>query len=186
MAFVTLVDRYAEMECLIFPKVYNTCAHLLINDAALYVQGTISLREEELPKLLVDKIDALVDDESYITPAVPPAQQPEMRSASSQATVSAAPKQETGAVAARQSHAASGYSAARAAEGKLYLRIPEKDSLLWKKAYNLLEIFDGATPVIFYDMATASYQKAPHGVMLSEFVYEQFVSLLGAENVVLK
>jgi hypothetical protein len=119
-------------------------------------------------------------------PAVPPAQQPEMRSASSQATVSAAPKQEMGAVAVRQSNAASGYSAARAADGKLYLRIPEKDSLLWKKAYNLLEIFDGTTPVIFYDMATVSYQKAPHGIMLSEFVYAQFVSLLGAENVVLK
>ncbi len=181
MAFVTLVDRYAEMECLIFPKVYTEYSHLLYADSALAIRGTISLREEETPKLLVDKIVPLVDDEAYVEPA--PAQ------AEADSPIKQADHAMT-AVANTASNVKdvprSSYHPERARTGKLYLRLPCVDDLLWKKACNLVEIFDGATPVTLYDTATATYHPMPHGIALSAFVFSQLVSLLGEENVVLK
>jgi DNA polymerase-3 subunit alpha len=174
MAFITLVDRYAEIECVVFPKVYETYSHLLYTDNALSMHGTISLREDEEPKLLVDKIEPLVEDGKFVptnkakpTPAAPTLETPKTEPQARKA-------------------AASAYSPELAKSGKLYLRIPQKDDLLWQKACNLAEIFDGVTRTILYDTASATYHPLPHGVALSQFVYEQFVDLLGAENVVLK
>jgi hypothetical protein len=138
------------------------------------MHGTISLREDEEPKLLVDKMEPLVEDGKFVptnkakpTPAAPTLETPKTEPQARKA-------------------AASAYSPELAKSGKLYLRIPQKDDLLWQKACNLAEIFDGVTRTILYDTASATYHPLPHGVALSQFVYEQFVDLLGAENVVLK
>ena len=54
------------------------------------------------------------------------------------------------------------------------------------KAVNLVEIFTGSTPVIFYDTKTATYKQYERGVALTGFVEGEFRELLGAENVVVK
>ncbi|MBQ7337318.1 MAG: DNA polymerase III subunit alpha [Clostridia bacterium] len=182
MAFVTVVDKYAELECLIFPKVYNEYSHLLYTDSALYLRGTISLREDESPKLLVEKIEPLVENEHYkdaaveVTSAMPAAQQAAAANATSSSTVSAT----------EQTKAAPPFSLERARAGKLYLRLPDREGILWKKVCNLAEIFDGMTPTFLFDSSDRSYHPLPRGVALTEFVYHQFVALLGAENVILK
>ncbi len=55
MAFVTLEDLYGTIECLVFPKVYERLGDLFRDDAVLTLTGTLSLREEEAPKLLVEQ-----------------------------------------------------------------------------------------------------------------------------------
>ncbi|MGM9626052.1 MAG: DNA polymerase III subunit alpha, partial [Eubacteriales bacterium] len=52
MAFVTVEDRYAEMEVIVFPKVLESAAPYLAYDTAIFVVGELSVREEEAPKLL--------------------------------------------------------------------------------------------------------------------------------------
>ncbi len=180
MAFISLVDRYAEMECLIFPKVYEEYSHLLFADSALLVRGTVSLREDELPKLLVDKMEPLVDNEHYQEQAL--AQGVENAAAKQSSDIEVPPKAKALADAPKNN----GYSPERARAGTLYLRIPEKDGLLWKKACNLAEIFDGMTKTVLFDAATATYHPLSRGVALSAFVFAQFVTLLGEENVILK
>ena len=59
MAFVTLEDLYGAMECLVFPKVYERLGGLLQEDAVLTMAGTLSLREDEAPKLLVESAHAV-------------------------------------------------------------------------------------------------------------------------------
>jgi DNA polymerase-3 subunit alpha len=175
MAFITLVDRYAEMECLVFPKAYQAYAHLLCVDQALSICGTISIREEETPKLLVDKIEQLVDNDAYVDSPI----DSEGANEQGKAALSSAAKRaqdrpsETGSVPPKLAQ-------------KLYLRLPDPDSILWKKACNLVEIFEGNVPVILYDTASASYHAMPHGIQLSEFVHRCLVNLLGAENVVVR
>jgi DNA polymerase III alpha subunit len=66
MAFFTMEDRYGEIECLVFPKVYASYGHAIHPDAAVCVRGTISCRENEDPKILVDNLLLLVDNETYV------------------------------------------------------------------------------------------------------------------------
>ena len=65
MAFVTVEDRYAEIELLVFPKVYEKCAGLLIKDSPVCAVGTVSRRDDEEPKLLCDSVLPLIPDEKY-------------------------------------------------------------------------------------------------------------------------
>ncbi len=68
MAFITLEDRYGEIECLVFPQKYaESYVHLRL-DAPLCVDGTLSLREDEEPKILVNAIEELVDNASFKKP----------------------------------------------------------------------------------------------------------------------
>lgn len=60
MAFVTLEDLYGQMEVIVFPNIYEQNARLITNDSRLMVEGHISVKEEEQPKILADKIIPLV------------------------------------------------------------------------------------------------------------------------------
>ncbi|MDD4773189.1 MAG: DNA polymerase III subunit alpha, partial [Eubacteriales bacterium] len=67
MAFITIEDRYAEIELVVFPRVYNEIAALLVYDNVLAVTGEITLREEESPKILVMKIVPLQNNDASQT-----------------------------------------------------------------------------------------------------------------------
>ena len=64
MAFITLEDKYGEIECIFFPSQMQRCANLIAEDNAVYVEGNISLREDEDPKLIVNKAILLVENGS--------------------------------------------------------------------------------------------------------------------------
>jgi len=64
MAFVELEDMYGVTEVLVFPKVYERVSHQLQQDAPVVMSGRLSIREEEAPKLLLDRIVPLRDMES--------------------------------------------------------------------------------------------------------------------------
>lgn len=59
MAFITLEDRYGEIECILFPKLYTEYAQLALPDSVIAVCGEISLREDEPPKLLLRAVAPL-------------------------------------------------------------------------------------------------------------------------------
>ncbi len=59
MAFVTLEDMAGQIECLVFPRVYEKYAPLLQEDAAVVISGKISVREEEAPKLLAERVSLI-------------------------------------------------------------------------------------------------------------------------------
>ena len=56
MAFVQLEDLYGVTEVLVFPKVYERCSAMLTEDSAVLMTGKLSVRDEEEPKLLLDKV----------------------------------------------------------------------------------------------------------------------------------
>ena len=59
MAFATLEDMTGQIECLVFPRVYEKYQPLLQEDAAVVISGRISVREEEAPKLLAERVTRL-------------------------------------------------------------------------------------------------------------------------------
>ena len=69
MCFITLEDLYGTIECLVFPRIYDRLARMIQNDTVVVIRGTLSLREDEEPKLLVEDIRPLDSAES--TPIAP-------------------------------------------------------------------------------------------------------------------
>ena len=56
MAFVVLEDLYGVSEMVVFPNVYERCAHYLQGDSVIAVSGTLNFKEDEAPSLLADNI----------------------------------------------------------------------------------------------------------------------------------
>lgn len=59
MGFAVLEDLTGQIECLLFPQVYDRHAPLLAVDKPVLVRGKLSVREEEETKLLVDGIEPM-------------------------------------------------------------------------------------------------------------------------------
>lgn len=61
MAFVQLEDLYGITEVLVFPKVYERVSTLLQTQEPVLMSGKLSVREDEAPKLLLDRVTLLAD-----------------------------------------------------------------------------------------------------------------------------
>lgn len=59
MCFLTLEDLYDSIECLVFPRVYDRVSRMIQVDTAVTLKGSLSLREDEAPKLIVDEVQPL-------------------------------------------------------------------------------------------------------------------------------
>ncbi len=56
MGFINLEDLTGQIECLVFPKVYEKYQGMMSVDDLVVLTGKLSIREEEAPKLLVDTL----------------------------------------------------------------------------------------------------------------------------------
>ena len=172
MAFFTIEDRVAEIECIAFARQYGEFAHLIHTDSGVFVSGTISLREDEPPKLLVNRMEGLVENGRF---------RPESVKTERDAARDTAPRD-------KKMPVVTSASASRPSEPpkRLFLRVPDAKSVTYCKALNLVELFDGAFPTYFFFADEKRYETSPHGVALSDYVLEQLRGLLGVENVILK
>lgn len=60
MGFITLEDLTGQIECLLFPRIFERYSKLLELDMPVLLTGQLSVREEEDTKLLVDAVEPLV------------------------------------------------------------------------------------------------------------------------------
>ena len=60
MGFITLEDLTGQIECLLFPRIFERYSKLLELDMPVLLTGQLSVREEEDTKLLVDVVEPLV------------------------------------------------------------------------------------------------------------------------------
>jgi DNA polymerase-3 subunit alpha len=59
MAFVELEDLFGTVEVIVFPKIYEKCKSLLVQDDIVLVEGRISQKEEEDAKIICDSVRPL-------------------------------------------------------------------------------------------------------------------------------
>ena len=161
MAFFTLSDRYGEIECIAFPKTYSQVSNLVREDNALAVVGNLSARDEESVKFIVTSAKRLEKNGEYQPPA-------------------ASRKADGGTVAERP------FGAQKRAFSKMYLRVPDREGKEFILAKNLVEIFEGNLPVIFYDSSKKEYLPSGLGFDATDYTVKELQDLLGSENVVLK
>ena len=224
MAFFTLEDKTGEIECIVFPKKYNELYHHVHVDAAIAIDGTISLKDEEAPKILVNNILALQENKAYknretvqkesVEPAAVTSN--EVKSSEQSAQIDAArfsmymsmytgvtsapapasptrtpaqtsaPMQSTRADA-QKLVAAQEQGGQKAIPQKIYLRVPDMSGEAFKKAKNIVDIFnEGTIRVIFYDQSTAKYSEYSERMFYSEVAIKELKKILGDDNVVVK
>lgn len=66
MAFMTLEDMTASIECLIFPRVLEQFGEFVATDRLVRISGKLSLREDEEPKLLADALSDISEEPPQI------------------------------------------------------------------------------------------------------------------------
>lgn len=72
MAFITVEDRFAEIEVIVFAKQYLACIDELYTDNAVIIDGNISAEEGEDPRILLSQLTPLVSNDAYSgAPAAP-------------------------------------------------------------------------------------------------------------------
>ena len=184
MAFVTLEDMTGQIECLVFPRVYEKYQTCLQEDAAVAVSGKISVREEEAPKILADRITPLEDWK--------PVQAQPAHMANSGAVHSATPatagSAESGAAAGMSAQTQSPLTDAQLAKDaahKLFLRLNRADM---DRTTALLALEAGDIPVYMHIPAEKITLLCPRTAWCSgsEACLRRLRETLGAENVVLK
>ncbi len=161
MAFISLEDKFGEMECIVFASQFEKYSSVIKEDSALIVEGNISLREDEDPKILVSKITELIEDDVY----------EDKKIANKISESNEAVKKQTVALPKTVT--------------KLYLRVSDLNSKEYFKAKNLADIFEGEVLVVFYDTSTKTYHNYK-GIQLTQYLYNELITLLGGENVVPK
>jgi DNA polymerase III alpha subunit len=213
MAFFNLEDKFGEVECIVFPKKYNEFYPDIIVDSAIYVEGTVSIKDDDEPKLLINNITPLIENERYVEHSAPKGKPEELTKAQTDATVEA-PAQNTGAPdminmylsmygmatgsAAQQPAPKTAPKAiaptrvttlkeATATPQKIYLRVPDMSGEVFKKAKNMVDIFnEGTITVIFYDSSTAKYSEYSERMYYSEYAIKELKGIIGEDNVVTK
>ena len=73
MAFLTVEDRTGEIEVIVFAKSLEAFGTALLLNEAVAISGTISLREEEDPKILLRSAKLLSDNASFVPQKSPSA-----------------------------------------------------------------------------------------------------------------
>lgn len=170
MGFITLEDLTGQIECLVFPKVYERYQGMMAVDDLVVLHGRLSIREEEAPKLLVEKLiplEAWHPEES--APAAPMGQSTARPVPSPKRHTSEAPKLTDAQAAAK-------------APRKLYLRLnrPQMDA-----ASSTLSLYPGSVPVYLHLPAEKMTLLAPKTGWCdaSDGCLNRLNALLGAENV---
>ena len=164
MAFVTIEDRYGEIECLAFPSQYEKYAYLLRVDNAVFFKGTLSVRDDEEVKLIVNQAEQLVENSNF----KPTAPEPKKDTPKPSASINSEQKTPNGKI------------------NKIYLRVSDLESNACLKAKNLINIFFGQTPIIFYDASRSKYLDYSVGLDATDYTVNELRSLLGNDNVVIK
>ncbi len=160
IAFVTIEDRSRQIELVVFSSVLEKYGYMLTLDNIIGAVGEISAKGDNEVKLVLKDVEVLKPNSEYSENLSLP-----------------------------QKNAVSEISKSKN-EYKiptLFLRVENIECEKFKKAVNLLEIFSGATEVVFFDASSRKYIKAKgREVDLTRGVISFFEQLLGKENVILK
>ena len=165
MGFITLEDLTGQIECLVFPKVYERYQGMMAVDDLVVLRGRLSIREEEAPKLLVEKITPL---ESW-HPGEPAAPAQEAARPVPPPKHHEPPKLNDAQLAAK-------------APRKLYLRL---DRAQMDAASAALSLYPGSVPVYLHLPAEKMTLLAPKSGWCDagEGCLQRLRALLGQENV---
>ena len=162
MAFATIEDLSGAIEVLVFPKVLAEYGVFVKAENAVIMQGRVSLRENEAPKLLCERVR--LAENGNAEPSAPPVTAPAMPGDEPWRKLRFSPEQ------------------------KLYLRIFDDSGKMLKRLQGLFTMFPGTRRVILFFPTTGKKLAGDASLLISDDyrLYKELYRLLGEENVKLK
>lgn len=172
MATAIIEDKSGNTEVLVFPQVLSQSGRLIADGSIVKIFGSISVREDENPKILCNEVTAIKQVIENLNKSK--VNNKDTKVLQDRSLVS--------------SHQERGYIENIPQKNKpkvLYLRIDNLESEKFLKVKNLLEIFEGNTPVVFSLSDNGKRMRAPRSlwVILNEPMINELRYLLGDENV---
>ncbi|MBQ4129429.1 MAG: DNA polymerase III subunit alpha [Ruminococcus sp.] len=160
MAFVTVEDRYGSAELIVFPKVLSQCSSSLYVGSVIEVVGKLNFKEDEEPRVIVEKVTAL-----------PPAQNLKTyveKKKTVENDVKSIDFTDT--------------------SKKLYLRLKNLECTEYLKVKNLLELFSGQTQVVVYLTDSNKRLLCPKSLWVkpNDTLIKELYRILGKDNVAFK
>ena len=158
MAFVTVEDMCGSIECVCFPKVYDKIRNFLQNDQVVSLSGKISIEQEKLPVIIVDKMSEFSLEERTERPK---------RS-----------------MAAEDMRAAAKPAAKSDAEKRLWLNVSELEDEDLEELLDTLSFYEGETQVYFVKEGKkmlCSQKVTPNKALMAElssFLSENCIKLV--------
>ena len=174
MAFATIEDLTGAIETLVFPKVLAEFGAFLKQENAVLVRGRVSLRENEAPKLICERVQLA----EHGQPEEPPADAREPLSDAQ------SPQNPPEPAASSEPWRQLQFRP----EQKLYLRIFDESDRFLNRLQGLFTMFPGTRQAILYYPATQRKLAADAALLVSDDprLYQELYRLLGEENVKLK
>ena len=168
MAFVTIEDKFGSIEMLVFPKTLMEYSTLIRDGKAILAECTVSIKEDEETKLLCNRVYPAPKTDAEIT------QFKAMYSSSEK-------KAEQPEVKVQNNRGNSDKSG-------LYLRFKNQECNEFIRAKQVLNIFDGSTPVYFYFEDNKKLLRVPRNmwVDINDVMIRELKRRIGDKNVALK
>ncbi|MBE6759142.1 MAG: DNA polymerase III subunit alpha [Ruminococcaceae bacterium] len=175
MAYVQIEDMTAMTEMLIFPRTLDECAAIIKPGNIVRIEGRVSVREDEAPKIICDSVRIPGEDE----------QPADRRQFGSHRRETAQPEAEQG----REGQTPTAPAQHQKPAGKnvrpgLYLKCASLDCPELEQAKKLLRVFDGLTPVYVY-CAQGGLMCAPRELWVSPntVMLRELANILGEDNI---
>ena len=170
MAFADVEDAGGTLEMIIFPKVLAGYAGVIAEHMPLIIDGRISLREEEEPKIICERIFAVSQAEH-----LPPAEYGSSESPRHSDTSSPPapmPKEQP----------------KPRGNPILFLRVPSMESPEWQRALKVIKVFDGISRVFIRCADSGELVEAPaqYRVMMNSVMLDELTRILGEGNVAVR
>ncbi len=213
MSFIKIEDKYGDIECIAFSKAYREYSHEIFLDNAVYIEGSISLKDDEDPKIIVNKIISLQDNEIY-TKNEDHNDNSKLKNLDIQHDSSDVDLMSTSNPMSPLSMYLSMYSVSENSQNhsqkaspkkpivskgeqednttqmipsKIYLRVENMTCEAFLKVKNIIDIFnEGSIRVIFYDMSCQKYNEYSERMFYSQYAFTQLKTIIGNDNVVIK
>ncbi len=156
MAFVTIEDKYADGEMIVFPKTLSEFGHLIVEGNVLKIQATINFRDDEPPKLVCRQVTIAQKEVS----------QREVSSNDKPQNNDQPPKKKF--------------------KAGLYLRVPNRESEEYRRVMQIIRIFDGRTPWYLNFTDTKMTYAAPYHLFVdvNPVMLAELKKRIGENNVV--
>lgn len=177
MAFLTVEDRVAEIEVVVFAKHYARLSSILNVDAAVIIIGNISQEDDDAPRILLSSAEELRQNGIVKTPS---AAETEMQDGGT-VNASSVGKPE-GVAGAVNTSAPAGKP-----EPRLFIKVDGTADPRISIIYRTAQFNRGTTQVIIYDMREKKYS-VMKGITLdpSEKVLKKLGDAFGTDSVILK
>ncbi len=178
MAFAEIEDAGATVEMIIFPKVLAMYAGIISEHIPLIIDGRISLREEEEPKIICERIFSISQADN-----LPPIDAEHNDSHYHNTTSRRDDRQRNG-----QTFAAPNQTPAHRGNPILYLRVPSMESPEWYRALKVIKVFDGISRVFIRCSDSGQMVEAPaqYRVMMNSVMLDELSRILGEVNVAVR